>query len=112
MRLVTGHPCPRCGCRDTERIGGDAGWGRTIDGRQFGASKSLECQHCAHTFGVRDDDQPTHRSAPVAQPLRMTAQCPACKSHSTRVTSTRADLRKRYHKCRDCDETFSTLLSK
>lgn len=99
--VVSGEPCPRCGCRDTRAVGTSEWFGRP--------QTRLECRHCGRTFNSLPDTAEEEREAgPVAyegDPTRCT--CPSCRTRNPPVYRTirKGSVTVRYHRC-TCGHRF------
>jgi DNA-directed RNA polymerase subunit RPC12/RpoP len=89
--------CTHCGCPDAEveREARPGAW--FADG-------IARCNNCRQTFSFRAPKEHAEREATVIyNPIR----CPSCRSTDVPVTHTAAPVR--YHRCRNCTNTFKSV---
>jgi transposase-like protein len=91
--------CGKCGCNATEMIAA---------GMRFGKPwVRYRCDHCGHEFTLGNNPA---REGIVNGVVFHVVRCPGCKSKNTEVTR-KANERIRYHKCRDCGQSFKSVES-
>ena len=111
LSKATGHPCPKCGCRD----GIEHPFSTTRNHRR--------CAHCGHRWycpKTPPGPDPTPRPAPQAPPEdrgngtptlwyipAVQPLCPGCESANTKVVRTVRPTR--YHKCENCGRRYKTI---
>lgn len=109
--VADGHPCPWCGCRDSEVIREPLPPLPCGDQNQtmWPQPGSAKCGHCRRVFRV--EYAPPKKPAEL-RPVRYFAgpDCPECGSADTKVHTTKkaSGRRVRYHKCAACDHNFKT----
>lgn len=105
----TSTDCPECGCNDTEAVS---------NYQRFEQSQEVRvCGACSHEFtrmvpeNEREDE--SGNSAAVAPrskivvPYYPPPPCPTCGSKDVKITS--SPLPTRWHRCRECGQTFSSI---
>ena len=107
LKRIEGHPCPNCGCQQSEVVSTETWWGKPREKR--------ECRHCETRFSAEVSVPPAkseeqakdaageRKDAVRYRPIR----CPECGSKRTRTTKTKAPIR--YHRCQICKHTFKSF---
>ncbi len=118
MRLdrADGPECPQCGCQESRLLASRQSAWVCTDPRYGDLSATFEtrrCTGCGARFRAKSEiencqltiENSEHDSeqAVIYRPVR----CPACKSKQTKISTTRDRIR--YHKCRDCGQTFKSV---
>jgi len=114
--------CPRCGCPDVLLVGQSETAGQVfVAGQPSGPPmvrrrETLRCRLCGHRFTITTPfvepaeldalEDPPPDGDDLAVPYFVT-RCPACGSTDCPVRHTARP--KRYHKCRDCGKTFTSI---